>query len=260
MRERCENGKRVVHVVNLDPAAEDREDFWSIDIKNLVSLSDVMEEMNLGPNGGLLFCMEYLIENMEWFKEELGEYDDDYLIVDCPGQIELYSHVPVMKKFIHELQLLGYTVCCVYLLDSQFIEDPSKFVSGMLACLSAMVQLETPHINVLTKCDLLGVDLGADEDDFYVNRYLLPDASELVQESSHKLPPKFREFNSALASVIDNFNLISFVPLNITSEDSIDVVLGHIDQATQFGEDDEVRDKMPEQEGEPDDDDDGWVV
>ena len=29
------------------------------DIRELVSLDDVMEELGLGPNGGLLYCMEY---------------------------------------------------------------------------------------------------------------------------------------------------------------------------------------------------------
>lgn len=33
--------------------------------------------------------------------------------------------------------------------------DPTKFISGVLCSLSAMVQLELPHINVLTKCDLV---------------------------------------------------------------------------------------------------------
>lgn len=27
----------------------------------------------------------YLLQNMDWFEEELGEYEDDYLIIDCPG-------------------------------------------------------------------------------------------------------------------------------------------------------------------------------
>jgi hypothetical protein len=29
-----------------------------IDIRDLISLSDVMEELNYGPNGGLVYCME----------------------------------------------------------------------------------------------------------------------------------------------------------------------------------------------------------
>ena len=31
----------------------------------------------------------YLLENMDWLEEELGGYDDDYLIFDCPGKISL---------------------------------------------------------------------------------------------------------------------------------------------------------------------------
>ena len=48
-----------------------------------------MEEMELGPNGGLLFCMEYLLQSQEWINEQLGEvvHQDDYVIFDCPGQI-----------------------------------------------------------------------------------------------------------------------------------------------------------------------------
>lgn len=48
----------------------------------------------------------------------------------------------------------NYNVCAVFLLDATFITDPSKFISGALLSLSAMVQLELPHLNVLTKCDL----------------------------------------------------------------------------------------------------------
>lgn len=52
------------------------------------------------------------------------------------------------------LQSWNYNVCAVFLLDATFISDPAKFVSGALLSLSAMVQLELPHLNVLTKCDL----------------------------------------------------------------------------------------------------------
>lgn len=37
-----------------------------VDIRDLISVTDVMEELGLGPNGALIFCMEYLIENIEW--------------------------------------------------------------------------------------------------------------------------------------------------------------------------------------------------
>ncbi len=49
---------RSVHLFNLDPAAEKFEYEPSIDIKELITLEDVMEEMKLGPNGGLIYCFE----------------------------------------------------------------------------------------------------------------------------------------------------------------------------------------------------------
>ncbi len=45
-----------------------------------------MEDLNFGPNGGLVYCMEYLIQNLDWLRDEVGDYDDDYLIIDCPGK------------------------------------------------------------------------------------------------------------------------------------------------------------------------------
>lgn len=49
---------RNVHLFNLDPAAENFEYQPTIDIRELISLEDVMEEMGLGPNGGLVYCFE----------------------------------------------------------------------------------------------------------------------------------------------------------------------------------------------------------
>jgi len=53
----------------LDPANEHFKYQCDIDIKNLITLDDAMEEMDLGPNGGLVFCMEYLCENFYWLEE-----------------------------------------------------------------------------------------------------------------------------------------------------------------------------------------------
>ena len=54
------NNKRSCFYVNLDPAAEDLAYEPDLDIKELISLEDVMEEMGLGPNGGLIYCFEYV--------------------------------------------------------------------------------------------------------------------------------------------------------------------------------------------------------
>merc|ERR1719379_983944 len=157
--------RRQCRVLNLDPAAETFQYDCEIDVRDLISVDDVMEELNYGPNGGLVYAMEYITDNMEWLQEQMSEYDDDtYFIFDCPGQIELYSHLTVMRDIVDMLQNLDYRVAGVYCIDINFIEDASKFLAGALAALTAMVNLELPHINVLTKCDLLGQSEEEQED------------------------------------------------------------------------------------------------
>lgn len=55
---------RNMHLFNLDPAAErfampdETVITPSIDIRDLISLDEVMEDLQLGPNGGLVYCFE----------------------------------------------------------------------------------------------------------------------------------------------------------------------------------------------------------
>ena len=71
------------------------------------------------------------------------------------GQIELYTHIPVMRQLVDHLQARDFRICGVFIIDSQFMIEPSKFVSGLLSALSAMVTLEICHVNVMTKLDIL---------------------------------------------------------------------------------------------------------
>lgn len=77
-----------------------------------------MEELQYGPNGGLIYCMEFLMNNIDWLEDEVGSYSDDYLIIDCPGQIELYTHFDIMKRLVEALGRLNIAICGVYLLES----------------------------------------------------------------------------------------------------------------------------------------------
>ena len=58
-------------------------------------------------------------DGLEWLQEEMEQFEDCYLLLDCPGQIELYSHVPVMRQLVNALQQWGCIIAGVYLLDAQ---------------------------------------------------------------------------------------------------------------------------------------------
>lgn len=242
IQQHCEALGRTVHIVNLDPAAEDILYKPSVDIRDLISLEDVMEELHLGPNGGLVYCMEFLGNNLDWVRDEIGGYEDDYIIIDCPGQIELYTHLPVMRLFVEELKKLNYMICSVYLLDSHFITDSSKFVSGALLCLSSMIQLELPHINVLSKMDLLRVKGEADE----IERFLSMELEYIIEELNMNTEDKYGALNQAIGNLLDQFNMVSFVPLNIKDEDSISLLLQQVEHAIQYGEDEEPKEPNDE--------------
>ena len=62
--------------------------------------------------------MEHLIDNIDWLLQELQEFSDDsFVLFDCPGQIELYSHLDVMQRLAKALQKEGLNVCAVYCAD-----------------------------------------------------------------------------------------------------------------------------------------------
>lgn len=106
----------------------------------------------------------YLIENQNWLKDQLcggsddeleGDPDDDYILFDMPGQIELYTHLQAGRDLINLLSSWNFRLCNVFLVDSQFMIDGAKFLSGTMAALSVMANMELPHVNILSKMDLL---------------------------------------------------------------------------------------------------------
>ncbi|EAZ63668.1 putative transcription factor Fet5 [Scheffersomyces stipitis CBS 6054] len=235
---------RRAHIVNLDPAAEATEFEFTIDIRDLISLQDVMEEMDLGPNGGLVYCFEFLLNNLDWLDEEIGDYNDEYLIFDCPGQIELYTHIPVLPTIVKHLQTsLNFNLCATYLLEAPFIIDTSKFFSGALSAMSAMILLELPHINILSKIDLVKDEFSRKQ----LKKFLNPDPL-LLSNEDEEYNPKFSKLNKLIANLVDDFGMVQFLPLDCSKDsDSVATILSYIDDVTQWSESQEPKEPVDEE-------------
>ncbi len=102
---------RACSVINLDPANDHTNYPCALDIRSLIKLEDIMRDDRLGPNGGILYALEELEHNFEWLEEGLKEFDQDYIIFDCPGQVELYTHHNSMRNIFYKLQKTGFRVC-----------------------------------------------------------------------------------------------------------------------------------------------------
>jgi hypothetical protein len=85
----------------------------------LVQLEDVMDTLKLGPNGALVYCMEFLEKNFEWLLTTLKKLPKEkYLIFDFPGQVELYTHHNSVKTIISRLEKeAGYRLCAVHMVN-----------------------------------------------------------------------------------------------------------------------------------------------
>ncbi|PWY81973.1 putative ATP binding protein [Aspergillus heteromorphus CBS 117.55] len=261
-----QNTRRSCFYVNLDPAAETFNYEPDLDIRDLITLEDVMEELGLGPNGGLIYCFEFLLQNLEFLSEALDPLSEEYLIIfDMPGQIELYTHIPLLPSLVQFLSRQGplnISLCAAYLLESTFVVDKAKFFAGTLSAMSAMLMLEMPHVNILSKMDQVRDMISRKE----LKRFTSVDVTTLLQgeegEAEEGAPVEgdpsskdallsggsFQQLNRAVGQLIDDFSMVSFLKLNVQDEDSVAAVLSHIDDAIQYHEAQEPREPADAQE------------
>lgn len=258
--------------MNLDPAAETFEHTPDLDIKDLISLEDVMEEMSLGPNGGLIYCFEFLMENLDFLTDSLDSLTEEYLIIfDMPGQIELYTHVPILPalvRFLTRTGSLDIRLCAAYLLEATFVVDRAKFFAGTLSAMSAMIMLEVPHLNILSKMDLVKDQVRKKD----MKRFITPDGGLLdddpaeiarreaegeTEYDAETADPQdknavmrgagFRRLNRAVANLIENFSMVSYLKLDVQDEDSVGAILSYIDDCIQYHEAQEPKELKDEE-------------
>lgn len=208
---------------------------------------------NLGPNGGVLYALEELEHNFEWLEEGLKELGDDYVLFDCPGQVELYTHHNSLRNIFFKLQKMGYRVSAktamlwlhqpqvltmtqlvvLHLSDSFCLIQPSLYISNLLLALRAMMQMDLPHINVLTKIDKVAEyeELPFNLD-FYTEvqdlSHLLP---SLEKESPALRSNKFKALNEAVANLVESFAMVQFEVLAVENKKSMMHLLRVIDRA-----------------------------
>ena len=102
---------RPIAVENLDPANDNITYPCAVDISSLITFEDVMQTHRLDPNGGMLYCMEYLEANFDWLEERLKELGPEaYVLFDLPGQVELSTNHDSVKNITQKLVKGGFRV------------------------------------------------------------------------------------------------------------------------------------------------------
>ncbi len=141
-------------ILNLDPGVENMPYTCDVDVRDHVDYVSIMQQYELGPNGAMVMANDLIASKIGDIQDQVDQVNPDYLIVDTPGQIELFAYRSSGRFIVDNISSDEKTN--VFLFDGSLITSPVNFVSIALLATSIRLRLNLPTINVLTKTDLLG--------------------------------------------------------------------------------------------------------
>ena len=150
------------YLVNLDPAVRSVPYSANIDIRDTIDYQKVMEQYRLGPNGGILTALNLfstkfdgVISLIEGRKHEL-----EYVFVDTPGQIEVFSW-SASGQIISESLAASYPTVLLFVVDTPRCSDPVTFMSNMTYAASILYKSKLPFLLSVHPLHSLTLSLSA---------------------------------------------------------------------------------------------------
>ena len=143
-----------VKVINLDPGVKKLLYEPDFDIRTLFTIEDIMVKYGLGPNGAFIKSSYLMLENMDKILSVISKYTEvsDYIIIDTPGQMEIFVYRESGPKIIRKLQELRPTLC-IYIIDGELLSNVIDLVTSWFHAILVQLRLNTPTIPVINKID-----------------------------------------------------------------------------------------------------------
>jgi len=216
---------RKALTINLDPANDNKNSIFDIDIRKLIDLEDVEKNLKLGPNGSFLYCINFLNDNISWLEEQINQekYSDYfYYLIDTPGQIEIFTVSPEFKNicdFITNEKKLNIKLCCVNLIECINMCDMPKYIFSIFSVLNSMISLALPQVNFISKCDLIKQLKATHQFELPLEFYKNPnDETQLKYYFEDlKMNKKFKSLNEKISEFIAEYSLVSFSLLDLSN-------------------------------------------
>jgi GTPase SAR1 family protein len=145
--------KQDMAIVNLDPGVVTLPYSPDLDVRDYVNLAGLMEEYGLGPNGALIMAADLIAEQVEELRGEIEDLNADLVLVDTPGQMELFAFRASGPYIAAELTKEPKAI--IYLFDSMFSLSPANYVSNLFLSAAVYNRFLIPQAHILSKCDLL---------------------------------------------------------------------------------------------------------
>jgi GPN-loop GTPase len=139
--------------LNLDPAVSELPYFPDVDIRDHIDINNIIDTYGLGPNGSIIMSYDLIGTKIQDIQLEVNELNPDYILIDTPGQIELFAYRSSGNYFISNFQ--ADDKASIFIMDGVLVSSPINFVSLSLLSASINLRLKTSQINVLSKRDLI---------------------------------------------------------------------------------------------------------
>ncbi|MCL4412457.1 MAG: ATP/GTP-binding protein [Candidatus Thermoplasmatota archaeon] len=148
-----ENKSYDAITVNLDAGAEFLPYTPDIDIRENVSLESVMQNYNLGPNGAQIVAADLMVQEADRIKELIDSYDSDYVLIDTPGQLELFAFRGPSTQLVSTLG--ADSSAMLYLFDAVLMKHPDSYVSSQFLAMGVVTRFYIPFLGIVSKSDTL---------------------------------------------------------------------------------------------------------
>ena len=220
-----------VTVVNLDPGVESPPYTSDIDIREYVNYGEIMNQFGLGPNGALVASIDMAVNQVNDIREEILESGRDYVLVDCPGQMELFAYRNSGPLMVSSLSGQD-TAVSLYLLDSNIARTPTGYLSSLLLGLSINIRFGLPQLNILSKPDILNDEKIEEILTWSSEPYVL---EESLNDTSSGL---IREYSEAILQMMINLGSSATVlPVSGKLMTGLDTLYGALQRIFAGGED-----------------------
>ncbi|EST07461.2 hypothetical protein PSEUBRA_002537 [Kalmanozyma brasiliensis GHG001] len=142
------------YMVNLDPAVGTLGYEPNVDIRDTVDYSRVMEQYNLGPNGGILTALNLFTTKFDQVLNILEKRakEVDHIVLDTPGQIEIFTW-SASGSIVTDALASSMPTAIAYIIDTPRTTAPATFMSNMLYACSILYKTKLPFILVFNKTD-----------------------------------------------------------------------------------------------------------
>ncbi len=177
--------KQDVAVVNLDPGVLKLPYSPDVDVRNYVDVGNLMEKYSLGPNGALILAADLIADEIDNLTEDVEAANADVVLVDTPGQMELFAFRASGPYIVNELTKEPKAI--VYMFDAVFSINPLNYVSNMFLSAAVYNRFFQPQIHLLSKCDLLPESQVKTITDWAANPRALEDSIEEKLQGTKRL-------------------------------------------------------------------------